>query len=100
MNFAELANILRIGVDAARFVASVVPSLVELWEAHDRKDDVVIQAIDAALILKRAANDRALAEKVYPSVPRPEIPFDGVAEEMAARDDEPTAEIGLPGAKR
>lgn len=88
MNFTELSNILKIGVDAARFVASVVPSLIELWEAHDQKTDVVIAAIDAALILKRAANDRAL--EVKHQLARE------AAERMNDREDEPTSEHGIP----
>jgi urease accessory protein UreF len=87
MNFVEIARLLGIGIDAAKFIASVVPSLVELWKAHDQKDDVVIQAIDTALILKRAENDRRLRAKHH---------GDELTDLFAEREDEPTAEHPLP----
>lgn len=84
------ADVIKVSLDAVAFIARVAPSLIELWHAHDQKDDVVLAAIDTALILKRAANDRALEQKHAK----------GVVRAMAARDDEQTSEIGLPGAKR
>ncbi len=87
------AEAIRISLEAIAFISRVAPSLVELWHAHDQKDDVVLQAIDMALVLKRAANDRALEEK------HKNKRLGDVAEKMGARDDEKTSEVPLPDPK-
>ena len=57
------ADVLKVSIEVASFLARVIPSLVELWNAHGQKDDVVISILDAALAVKRAANDQALELK-------------------------------------